>query len=64
MMMINRTAFNALTLAMLCLLRRQSRLHALHLRLLVTISVVALPTQSYAEQAQTLGQWEIPLYCA
>ena len=58
-MMATRTALNILTMAFRFLLHKQTRLLVMLFRVLVTTSLVILPTQSYAEQAQTLGQWDI-----
>jgi len=58
-MMATRASLNILTMADRFLLPKQTRLLTVLFRVLVAASMVILPIKSYAEQAQTLGQWDI-----
>lgn len=58
-MMANRIFVNIFTVTGRFLLSKPSRLFAVLCRILIATSIGMLPTNSYAEQAQTLGQWEV-----
>ena len=58
-MMANRIFVNIFTVTGRFLLSKPSRLFSVRCRIRIATSIGMLPTNSYAEQAQTLGQWEV-----